>query len=56
MVRPFYKRQNRRANFRGSGHIELAPKYWAATRARLDQRQLELPVGNITVPPPPAAE
>lgn len=37
-------------------YLELAPKYWRATRARLDQRQLELPVGPITVPPPPAEE
>ena len=33
-------------------YLELAPKYWAATRARLDQRQLERPLGPITVPPP----
>jgi transposase len=34
-------------------YIELAPRYWAATRQRLDQRELELPVGYVTVPPPP---
>jgi transposase len=33
-------------------YLELAPKYWARTRARLDQRELELPIGHITVPPP----
>jgi len=33
-------------------YIELAPKYWAVTRARLDQRQLERPLGPITVPSP----
>jgi len=33
-------------------YLELAPKYWAATRARLDPRQLERPLGPITVPPP----
>ena len=33
-------------------YLELAPKYWAATRARLDQRELELPLGHVTVPPP----
>jgi len=33
-------------------HLELAPKHWVATRARLDPRQLDVPVGVITVPPP----
>ena len=33
-------------------YLELAPKYWAATRARLDQRQLGRPLGPISVPPP----
>jgi hypothetical protein len=37
-------------------YIELAPKYWAATRARLDPKQLERTLGPITVPPPPAEE
>jgi transposase len=32
-------------------YLELAPKYWARTRARLDQRELELPLGHVTVPP-----
>ncbi len=32
-------------------HIELAPKFWANTRARLDARELPLPVGRISVPP-----
>ena len=36
--------------------IELAPKYWAQTRARLDPRELELPLGHVSVPPPLAAE
>lgn len=36
--------------------IELAPKYWARTRARLDPRELELPLGHVSVPPPQAAE
>lgn len=35
-------------------HLELAPKYWAATRARLDPRQLALEIGPLTVPPPTA--
>lgn len=34
-------------------YLELAPKYWAATRARLNARELELPIGHVTVPPPP---
>jgi transposase len=32
-------------------YLELAPKYWAATRARLVESELALPVGHITVPP-----
>jgi transposase len=31
--------------------LELAPKYWAATRARLRDDELARPVGHITVPP-----
>ncbi|HEX7272136.1 MAG TPA: IS66 family transposase [Casimicrobiaceae bacterium] len=31
---------------------ELSPKYWAATRARLDTDQLEKEFGPLTVPPP----
>ncbi len=31
-------------------YLELAPKYWAATRARLLENELALPVGHITVP------
>jgi transposase len=39
-------------------HIELAPKYWAATRARLDAIELAAEVGPLTVPPkvPPSTE
>jgi len=40
-------------------HLELAPKYWAATRARLDPRQLAAEVGPLDVPgpiTPPAQE
>jgi hypothetical protein len=33
-------------------YLELAPKYWAATRARLNELELQLPVGRVTVPPP----
>jgi len=32
-------------------YLELAPKYWAATRARLDAGQLAMEVGPLTVPP-----
>ena len=32
-------------------YLELAPKYWARTRARIPQRELELPLGPVTVPP-----
>lgn len=41
-------------------YLELAPKHWAGTRARLDPKELELPIGHITLPPPaeqqPAAD
>ena len=31
-------------------YLELAPRYWAATRARLDPAQLERELGPLTVP------
>jgi transposase len=31
--------------------LELAPAYWAQTRARLDPKELEAELGNVTVPP-----
>jgi hypothetical protein len=31
--------------------LELAPKYWRATRDRLDLAELEMPLGPITIPP-----
>jgi transposase len=34
-------------------YLELAPKYWAATRARLDPFELANEVGLITIPPAP---
>jgi hypothetical protein len=37
-------------------YLELTPRYWAATRARLDARELELPLGHLTVPEPPAKQ
>jgi transposase len=33
-------------------YLELAPKYWAATRARIPAAELEAEIGDITVPPP----
>ena len=33
-------------------YLELAPKYWLATRARLDAAELDAEVGPLTVPPP----
>ncbi len=33
-------------------YLELAPKYWAATRARIPSAQLDVEIGDITVPPP----
>lgn len=47
--------------FRVLGHwpkdryLELAPKYWANTRARLDARELAREIGPLAVPPPIAA-
>lgn len=37
-------------------YIELAPKYWTRTRARLVAAELEKPIGHVTVPPPLSAE
>jgi transposase len=34
-------------------YLELAPKYWAGTRARIPAAELDVEIGNITVPPPP---
>jgi transposase len=33
-------------------YLELAPKYWARTRARLDAGELAAEIGLLTVPPP----
>jgi len=33
-------------------YLELAPKYWASTRARLDPNELANEIGPLTVPPP----
>jgi transposase len=37
-------------------YLELAPKYWAATCARLDSAELAHELGPLTVPPPTAAQ
>ena len=37
-------------------YLELAPKYWAATRARIPARQLDVEVGGVDVPPTLASE
>jgi len=37
-------------------YLELAPKYWRATRARLDPKEIERELGTITVPPPAPKE
>jgi IS66 C-terminal element len=34
-------------------YLELAPAYWAQTRARLDPVELEAELGFVTVPPVP---
>ncbi|MBX3210563.1 MAG: IS66 family transposase [Labilithrix sp.] len=33
-------------------YLELAPKYWLRTRARIPERELELALGHVTVPRP----
>ncbi len=37
-------------------YLELAPRYWARTSARLDADELAKPIGSVTVPPSPLAE
>jgi transposase len=37
-------------------YLELAPKYWAKTRTRLDGDELAREFGPLTVPPPETAE
>lgn len=37
-------------------YLELAPLFWATTRARLDAKQLAFEVGPLTVPPPLPSE
>ena len=34
-------------------YLELAPRYWSATRARLDPNELEQELGPLKVPEPP---
>lgn len=35
-------------------YIELAPKYWPVTRQRMDQAQLVVEIGWLTIPSPPS--
>jgi transposase len=35
-------------------YLELAPKHWRATRARLRSDELDAPLSGFTIPPPPA--
>lgn len=37
-------------------YLELSPKYWARTRARLDPVDMARPLGHVTVPAPLPAE
>ena len=37
-------------------YVELAPKFWPSTRARLDANEMKMPLGHLTVPPPLNAE
>jgi hypothetical protein len=34
-------------------YLELAPRYWSATRARLDPSELDQELGPLKVPEPP---
>lgn len=47
LVMPYWPRER---------YLELTPKYWARTRARIDAAELDSCVGPITVPPPLPAE
>ncbi len=37
-------------------YLELAPRYWADTRSRLDADELARPLGPVSVPPPRTTE
>ena len=47
LVMPYWPRER---------YLELTPKYWARTRARIDPTELDSYVGPITVPAPLTAE
>jgi transposase len=32
-------------------HLELAPKHWRATRAKLNPLELEMPISGFEIPP-----
>jgi hypothetical protein len=46
-VLPFWPRER---------YLELAPKYWTATRARIPAAQLDVEIGTIEVAPPMAPQ
>jgi hypothetical protein len=33
-------------------YLELSPKYWRTTRARLNPKELEAPLSSFEIPPP----
>jgi hypothetical protein len=37
-------------------YLELAPKYWTSTRARIPAAQLDVEIGTVDVPPPMAPQ
>jgi transposase len=37
-------------------YLELSPKYWVRTRARLNPTEMDKPLGHVTVPPPVSPE
>jgi transposase len=41
--------------WRRDRYLELAPRYWTATRARLDEAELERELGIFTIPAPPTS-
>jgi transposase len=44
------------AHWPSDRYLELAPKFWAATRARLDPAELAMEIGPLAIPQPLATE
>jgi hypothetical protein len=42
----------RHAHWPRDRYLELSPRDWPATRARLDAAELESELGPLTIPPP----